>query len=88
MELMQRRSEADTGTPVVVEGARVFFFMDVKHDAAGKPITGEVRAFDKVEHSKYAANGVELKAEYKSVDAQNVCSTCLWCHVGHQTSEH
>ena len=55
--------------PDVKQFAHVFFFMNVAYDSAGKPI--DVQTFDMEEHSKYTKAG--LKAEYKSIDAENVC---------------
>ena len=73
MDLKSLLSADSTAKPVKEAG--VFFFMDVKHDAAGKPIAGEVHAFDNSAHSKF--NSAGLEAEYKSFDGQNVCTTLM-----------
>ena len=70
MDLKSRLEAASTAKPVLEAG--VFFFVDIRYDAAGQPT--EAHAFANDEASRFETTG--LSAEYESVDAQNVC--CLF----------
>ena len=74
LNLLSKDLGSRESNPRPVEEAGASFFMDVKHDAAGKPLAGpgDVTISGYEEYSKFAS--AKLTGEFKALDAQNVRS--------------